>query len=87
MDSLPPVLNDSVFMEMLTTGKYANLDMSANSTALFLVNWIVEKHAYNNITYLSRAESNDTGEIDSVELIGVIRNVDVNLWTADNFAF
>ena len=84
---LPPPINihsDTEFMEMLNNGKYANLDMSANSTALFLVNWTFD---YYNYTYLSRVESNDTGEIDSVELIGAIRNVDINLWTADNFAF
>jgi len=69
-------------LQALTSGRYASLDMSANSSAMILVNWVK-----NNTTYLSRVESNDTGEIDSVELIGIINNADIDLWTAGNFAF
>jgi uncharacterized delta-60 repeat protein len=86
-DGFLPRPSDTELMQALNDGRYANLDMDANSSALILVNWVIDQHAYNNTTFLSRVESNDTGEIDSVELIGVIRNVDVNLWTADNFTF
>jgi len=67
-------------LSALNDGEYANLDMSANSTAL-VITASIERN------FFFRVDSTDTGAIGSVALIGVINNVNIDNWTADNFAF
>jgi uncharacterized delta-60 repeat protein len=67
----------------LTIGEYANLDMLANRSALVLT----AENSNPGTNYMFLVDSTDTGDIGAVELIGVINNVDIDHWTADNFAF
>jgi len=67
----------------LNSGEYVNLDMQANRSALVLT---ADSNSA-TINYLFRVDSTDTGSIGAVELIGIINSVDIDLWTAGNFAF
>jgi len=67
----------------LSSGRYANLDMLANRSALVLT----AENSNPGTNYMFLVDSTDTGDIGAVELIGVINNVDIDHWTADNFAF
>jgi len=81
------ISGDNLAEELTATftyqGKYTWLEMQANRSALVLT----AENSDPGTNYLFRVDSTNTGSIDSVELIGVINNADIDHWTADNFAF